>query len=107
MIKVERTTVKPYFYGLQDKGYSRFFKALIVEKDGSSRWMICRMGVTAHLKGGNLSYDPRSKGYLVVADMDLIRRKKQGEPVKSVYRTINLNTVAEYKIGGKHCIVID
>lgn len=86
---------------------NRFFRALIKKKDGGTRWMSCRLNVDAYKKGGELTYDPASLNYLVVADLKLIKELKKGEPVKSVYRTINTNTVQEIKLAGKHFEVID
>lgn len=41
----------------------------IKRSDGAERKMICRTGVKKHLKGGELAYDPVSKGLITVFDM--------------------------------------
>ena len=58
----------------------KFFSARFVKKDGSTRDMVCRLGVTKHLKGGTSNLDPNK--YLVVWDAQ-----------KREYRSINVETV--------------
>lgn len=60
----------------------KIFSVLFQKKDGTLRKMVCRTGVTKHLKGGELAYDPIEKGLLSVYDM-----QAQG------YRMINLRTI--------------
>jgi hypothetical protein len=60
----------------------KIFSVLFVKKDGTLRKMVCRTGVTKHLKGGELPYDPIEKGLLGVFDM-----------AKQEYRMINLRTI--------------
>jgi hypothetical protein len=61
---------------------NRIFSVLFQKKDGTLRKMVCRTGVTKHLKGGELPYDPIEKGMLPVFDM-----------AKGEYRMINLRTI--------------
>lgn len=68
----------------------RIFHVNFIKKDGSERKMLCRTGVTKHLKGGELSYDPIEKGLLSVFDME-----------KGEYRMVNLNTIITIKADGK------
>jgi len=56
---------------------------------GEARTMVCRLGVTKHLKGGELNFDPISKGLLSVYDMQA-----------AGYRMINLDTVTEIRANG-------
>lgn len=65
------------------------FSVDFVKKDGTPRTMTCRLGVKAHLKGGELPYCPVEKGVLPVYDM-----------IKSDYRMINLATVTEIRANG-------
>lgn len=65
-----------------EKAKGRIFAVEFVKKDGTLRKMICRTGVKAHLKGGELPYDPMTKGLLGVFDMQA-----------QDYRMINLNTI--------------
>jgi hypothetical protein len=68
---------------------SKIFSVTFVKKDGTLREMTCRVGVTKHLKGGELKYSPESLNYLTVFDM-----KAQD------YRTININTLKKIKVDG-------
>lgn len=60
----------------------RIFSVEFIKRDNTLRKMICRTGVTKHLKGGELAYDPIEKGMLPVFDMQ-----------KQEYRMINLRTI--------------
>lgn len=68
---------------------SKIFSVVFQKKDGTLREMVCRLGVTKHLKGGDMSYNPEEKNYLVVFDMQ-----------KEEYRTINVNTLKKIKFEG-------
>ena len=66
----------------------KFFTVTFINKDGSTRVMNARLGVKAYLKGGELPYDPESKGLIPVYDV------KTGD-----YRMVNVNTITKLKIG--------
>jgi hypothetical protein len=66
----------------------KFFTVTFIKKDGSVRVMNARLGVKAYLKGGELPYDPASKGLIPVYDV------KTGD-----YRMVNVNTITSLKIG--------
>jgi hypothetical protein len=66
----------------------KFFTVTFIKKDGSTRVMNARLGVKAYLKGGELPYDPESKGLIPVYDV------KTGD-----YRMVNVNTITKLKIG--------
>lgn len=68
---------------------SRIFSVIFKKKDGTLRKMTCRFGVTKHLKGGELTYSPEARNYLVVFDMEA-----------NGYRTINLNTLHQIVFDG-------
>lgn len=68
---------------------SKIFSAEFIKKNGEHRKIVCRLEVKKHLKGGDLTYNPSEKNYLVVYDM----QKKQ-------YRTINFNTLLNIKFLG-------
>lgn len=68
----------------------KFFTVTFTKKDGTTRVMNARLGVKAYLKGGELPYDPESKGLIPVYDMG-----------KQEYRMINTNTITNIKIGNK------
>lgn len=68
---------------------SKIFSVVFTKKDGSLREMVCRLGVTKHLKGGVKKYDSDALNYLTVFDMQ-----------KQEYRTINVNTLKQIKFEG-------
>jgi hypothetical protein len=68
----------------------KFFSVSFIKKDGTLREMTCRLGVTKHLKGGELKHNPSDFGHLVVFDLQ-----------KQAYRTINLNTLKKIKLDKK------
>lgn len=74
---------------LRDLVGSKIFSVVFEKKDGTLREMVCRLGVTRHLKGGEMSYSPDDFNYLVVFDMQ-----------KEAYRTINVNTLRKFKLDG-------
>lgn len=86
MEKISKIKAKNMIY----KTNGAFFSAQFVKKDGSVRDMVCRLGVTKHLKGGELAFDPKEKGLIVVFEMD-----QEG------YRMINVRTLKQLKIDGK------
>lgn len=65
------------------------FSVSFVKKDGSHRDMVCRLGVTKHLKGGEQAYDPEEYALLCVFDMQ-----------KSAYRSISLETITRLSLDG-------
>lgn len=72
----------------------RVFSVVFTKKDGSERHMNCRTGVKKHLAGGELKFDPKSKGLFSIYDM-----QAKG------YRFINLNTISGLQIAGETYIV--
>lgn len=66
---------------IADNG-GKIFSVTFVKKDLSVRKMVARIGVTKHLRGGELPYDPIEKGLLSVFDMQIQQ-----------YRMINLRTI--------------
>lgn len=68
---------------------AKIFSVIFQKKDGTLREMVCRLGVTKHLKGGELGYNPADFNYLTVFDMQ-----------KQEYRTINVNTLKRIKLDG-------
>ena len=70
-----------------------FFTVTFVKKDGTTRTMNSRLGVTRYLKGGELPYDPAEKGLLPVFDAQ-----------KGAYRMINIPTIISAKIGHEEYI---
>ena len=69
----------------------KFFTVTFTKKDGTTRVMNARLGVKAYLKGGELPYDPASKGtYGLIPVFDI---------PKKAYRMINVDTITKIKIG--------
>ena len=67
----------------------KIFSANFTKKDGTERTMVCRVGVSKHLKGKGLGYDAKAKRNLIVFDMN-----------KGGYRTIPVDRLNWIKIEG-------
>jgi len=65
----------------------RTFSVKFTKKDGTIRDMVCRLGVTKHLKGGEKTNT--NPNHVIVFDM-----KKEG------YKTVDLEKVIQAKIDG-------
>jgi len=65
----------------------KFFTVVFIKKDGTTRSMNCRLGVTKHLKGGVSNLDVSQ--YLTVYDV-----QSEG------YRAVNLSTIVSVSCGG-------
>ena len=68
----------------------RFFGVTFVKADGSLRNMTCRIGVSKHVSGRGLKYNPTDRGNVIVWDTS----------VKS-YRTIKLDRLISLRFSGK------
>ena len=69
---------------------NKIFTATFIKKDGTTRVMNCRRGVTKGVTGVGLAYDPYEKNLLPVHDMQ-----------KGGFRMININTITELKGNGQ------
>lgn len=67
----------------------RIFHVTFVKKNGTIRSFNARLGVTSHLKGGKLLYNPEERNNLVVFSME-----------DKGYRTISLNNILRLKTNG-------
>ena len=67
----------------------RIFSVKFTKKDGSERKMVCRKGVKKGLTGGGAKYNPVERGLLAVYDVQ-----------KRAYRSLNFDTLQEFKMGG-------
>ena len=65
----------------------RFFSVVFIKKDGTTRTMVARLGVTKHLKGGQCTLDKAQ--YIIAYDME-----------KCAYRSINRDTIVSCKLDG-------
>jgi hypothetical protein len=79
---------------LSDETGGRIFTVTFRKKDGTERTINARRGVTKHLTGGSLRYNPEDKGVLSVYSL-----KDEG------YRMINLDSLISFKIGGHNFAV--
>lgn len=69
----------------------KVFSCVFVKRTtGEIREMTARLGVKKYLKGGALSYDPKTCNLIPVFDM-----------VKGAYRSISIEGIKEIKIEGK------
>ena len=69
----------------------RFVSVTFQKADGTFRVMLCRLGVTKHLKGGESTLD--ADKFLTVYDV-----QKKG------YRAINKSTIQSIRISGQEII---
>jgi hypothetical protein len=74
----------------------RIFSASFHKVDGSMRHMVCRRGVTKHLRGGTMRYDPTPRLMMPVFDLQ-----------KREYRILSVATMVSFKIGGEIFLVQD
>ena len=73
---------------LLESSKGKFFTVTFTKKDGSTRVLNGRLGVTKHLKGGKKTVT--QENYLTVFDTQ-----------KKAYRTVNVETVKSIKINGE------
>ena len=76
-----------------DSSKGRFFSVTFTKKNGETRRMVCRTGVTKGLNGGILKYDARARKNAIVWDV-----KVKG------YRTIPLKRLIDMRINGTEFI---
>jgi hypothetical protein len=75
---------------IRSSGGAFFSVAFQKRTTGELRDMVCRIGVTRHLHGGELSFNPAEKGLLIVFDA-----QKQG------YRSIAIEGIQRLAIDGQ------
>lgn len=88
------TTIKALELIKQSKG--KTFSVVFTKKDNSLRLLNGRLGVTKHLTGKGLSYNPETRGLLNVYDM-----KAKG------YRMVTISTIQGLKINKQEYVVTD
>lgn len=79
---------------LISKSNGKIFSVKFLKKDNSLRQMTCRLGVKKHLKGGELSFNPKEYDLIPVFDLG-----------KNSYRMINLESLLELNIENQKYIV--
>lgn len=75
---------------IEDTESGKIFSATFEKKDGTIRTINCRRAVKKGVKGVGMSFDPMSRGLMVVYDMQ-----------KKSFRMINLKTLIEVKVNGR------
>lgn len=72
------------------------FSVVFAKKDGTLRRMVCRQGVTAHLKGGVGTYNANDADNIGVFDTEV----KNLDGTFGAYRCFNAHRVLRIKGGG-------
>jgi len=75
--------------------FGQWFSGTYIKKDGEIRKFNGRLGVTKHLKGGELKYNPSDRGNIIYWDT-----------TRQSYRTINTNALIDLKIAKQDYLVI-
>ena len=88
MTKRDFKEVELLKYKLTSRAGGKFFSITFVKADGSTRKMVCRLGVKQH--GGGKASDEFNYSLLTVYDV-----QKRG------FRNINLETVQQYTVAGR------
>lgn len=78
----------------------KIFRIKVKKRDGSTRWMKCRMGVSKYVKGVGLNYDPKEKDLITVFDME-------AENPERGYRSIAIEGIRFLRIGGIKYRIVD
>ena len=71
------------------------FSVCFVKADGTLRDMVCRTGVSKHVKGVGMAYEPKEYGLVTVFDVQ-----------KKAYRMIRLETLRRVTMDGETFAVI-
>jgi hypothetical protein len=75
------------------KNKSRFFGVSFIKADGTERSFSCRTGVSEHVTGQGLKYNPESRSNLIV----WVPSIKTDDPHKK-YRTIKIPRIKQLRI---------
>lgn len=90
--KQKAANIRAFLKGAAANG--KIFSVTFVKRTtGEIRQMVCRLGVTSHLAGGEKSFSDEEKGILTVFDT-----QKQG------YRSISCEAVTRIKVDGQEWI---
>ncbi len=76
--------------------HGKVFTAVFTKKDGTARKMNCRLGVSKHVTGKGMAYNPAHYGLMTVFDM----KSKD-------YRTLNLKTLTALQVSKEFYVVIE
>ena len=89
-MKIDKDKAKQYIYDTNGK----IFSAVFMKKDGEKRKIVCRRGVSKHVTGKGLKFNPESRELIGVYDMH-----------KKAYRFINIKTLEKIKIDGEEYFI--
>ena len=89
-MKISRETAKQLIYDTVKHNNGQIFTVKFIKKDGTIRDMNARLGVTKHLKGGELAFNPADYNLIAAFDMQ-----------KKAYRMISIDTLCEIKVDGQ------
>jgi len=89
-MKINKDKAKQYIYDTNGK----IFSAVFMKKDGEKRKIVCRRGVSKHVTGKGLKFNPESRELIGVYDMH-----------KKAYRFINIKTLEKIKIDGEEYFI--
>jgi len=67
--------------------------------NGEVREMVARQKVRAHLKGGQLNYDPKQHNIITVFEFLTAKNKELGK--KAGYKSIPVENILEIQLGGQ------
>lgn len=81
---------------LERETQGRFVSLYFQKADGTMRTLVGRRGVTRHLRGGSLPYDPKSRLLLTMFDVSLRE-----------YRMVNIATLVSFRVSGETFLVRD
>lgn len=87
--------VESIFKLLDGANTGRIFFVEFKKKNGETRRMTARKGVTKGVTGKGMRYSPLGKGYMTVFDMD-----------KGEYRLVDLTTVKRFTVKGEKYFVL-
>jgi hypothetical protein len=73
------------------------FSVMYTKKDGTQRELTTVKGTRQGVKGVGLNYDPASKGYLILYDVQLARRTADKS---KCWRTVTYDSITMFKWAG-------
>lgn len=101
-----------FLWDLIDCGYTGIIHITATKKDGTIRNYQGKLNVKKFLKGGSAPYDFKQKGLFPVGDVELMKRinrgilfDKEGNPIKTPYRSIKLSGLISYTVAGVKYII--
>lgn len=75
--------------------FGQWFSGTYIKKDGEIRKFNGRLGVTKHLQGGELKYNPSERGNVIYWDT-----------TRQSYRTINTKSLIDLRVSKQDYLVI-